>query len=504
MKNILEMLEYSAFSYSNKTAVIDRDTELTYHGLMDGAQRVGSSLLDLKVCACPIVIYLDKNADVILSMLGIVYSGNIYTVIETNTPVERIKKIFTTLCPAAVITDHTHYGQISELCSFVLFIEDIKRTSIDKNGLSSIRKKQIDTDAVYILYTSGSTGIPKGTVINHRNILSYSKWFVDAFDIGCNEVIANQTPFCFSMSVTDIYSSLRSGATLLILPKICFSFPYKLVEYLNNYKVTMIYWVPSAFGIVANTNIFSTLKPIHLKKVLFAGEVMPVKYLNYWINHLDSSVVFANLFGPTETTDICTYYIIDRPFQNSDSLPIGRSCDNCNTFVINNDGKEAKENEEGELYVRGSFVSPGYYNNKEKTEKMFVQNPLNKSYPEICYKTGDIVKVGQNEELYYIGRKDFQIKRMGYRIELGEIESAVSSLYETEESACIFDKLNNTLCVFYTSRTLDEKKLRSFLEQKLPKYFMPDIICRLKNMPHNQNSKIDRNELEKRLTENYE
>ena len=130
-----------------------------------------------------------------------------------------------------------------------------------------------------------------------------------------------------------------------------------------------------------------------------------------------TNALFANLFGPTETTDICTYYIVDRKFSDGETLPIGRACDNCDVFAVKEDGTAANIGEEGELYARGSFLAMGYYNNPEKTAAAFVQNPLNTAYPETVYKTGDLVKRNENGELIYISRKDFQIKHMGYRIE---------------------------------------------------------------------------------------
>ena len=186
--------------------------------------------------------------------------------------------------------------------------------------------------------------------------------------------------------------------------------------------------MPTAISILSNWKAFDVEKPKHLKTVLFAGEVMPTKQLNYWIKNLDSSITYANLFGPTETTDICTFYVVDREFADDESLPIGKACTNCDVFIVNADGEKAKPDEEGELFVRSSFMADGYYKNPEKTAEAFVQNPINNCYPERVYKTGDIVKYNDKGELIYITRKDFQIKRMGYRIELGEIEAGANSV----------------------------------------------------------------------------
>ena len=504
MKNILELLEQSSKMYPDKIAFNDTKKRITYSELENAAKRVGSALTEQDFSREPIAIYIEKSVDVIIAMMGIVYSGNVYTVIDTEMPKERIEKIFSTLNPAAIIADRAHYESALELCEETYLLDFSLTARINEEELRNIRSAQIDTDPLYILYTSGSTGVPKGTVINHKNVLAYSQWVVNTFGFNEKTVIGNQTPFYFSMSVTDIYATLRSGATLFIIPKICFSFPIKLSEFLNENRINTIYWVPSAFGIVANLKLFDIETPKYLKTVLFAGEVMPVKYLNYWIKHLGKSLLYANLFGPTETTDICAYYIVDRAFSDDETLPIGKHCDNCNVFIINAKGAEAKRGEEGELYVRGSFVASGYYNNPEKTAEAFVQNPLNNAYPEICYKTGDLVKLSENGEILYICRKDFQIKRMGYRIELGEIEAAASAVSDVSECACIFDKDSDSIILFYSAAKTDEKEMTARLAEKINGYMLPDKIYKTAYLPHNQNGKIDRKELEKRIKDGYD
>ena len=214
--------------------------------------------------------------------------------------------------------------------------------AIDEGLLSQARNKQTAFDPVYILFTSGSTGTPKGTVITHSNLLHYVEWYATTFKIDENTIFASQTPFYFSASVSDVFSTLMYGACLNIIPKSYFSFPIQLVRYLNERKVNTIYWVPSALVIVANVKLFDYEKPLYLKKVMFAGEIMPNKQLNYWRKNLPDCM-FANLFGPTETTDICCYYIVDREFNDDDSLPIGRHCDNADTFLVDDSGAMVTE-----------------------------------------------------------------------------------------------------------------------------------------------------------------
>ena len=364
MKNILEMLEYSAQRFPQKTVFADESKSITYVELLKTVQSIGSKIAAAGVYKAPVAVIAERSVENLAAMFGVLAGGCFYTVIDAEMPAERIKAIFETLKPAAVLVTG---GCVSKICEIdfkgaVLYYNEAAHFAPNKEVLQKIRDGMADTDPAYVLFTSGSTGVPKGAVLNHRSVLAYIKWYADTFKIDEDTVFGSQTPFYFSMSVSDVYSTVYSGATLNIIPKTLFSFPLKLIELMNERRVNTIYWVPSALSIVAKLKVFDYLKPEYLKKVLFAGEVMPVKPLNYWRKNLPNAL-FANLFGPTETTDICTYYIVDRPFSDGETLPIGRACDNCKVFILNENGKEAKAGEEGELYAAGSFLSMGYYNN---------------------------------------------------------------------------------------------------------------------------------------------
>ena len=280
-----------------------------------------------------------------------------------------------------------------------------------------------------------------------------------------------------------------------MIPKTYFTFPIKLVEFLNERKINTIYWVPSALAIVSNWNVFDFARPEHLQKILFAGEVMPVKHLNYWRRYLPDCL-YANLFGPTETTDICSFYVVDRDFADSDSLPIGRACDNCDTFLLTEEGTRAsRAGEEGEIVVRGSFLADEYYNEPEKTAAVFTQNPLNTAFPERIYRTGDLARLNEKGEFIYISRKDFQIKRMGYRIELGEIEAAAGSIEKVKSAAALYDADTGRILVIYEGSIKDRDEVLQQTADKVPPYMRPDEVIRIKQMPYNANGKIDRQRL---------
>ena len=500
MKNILEMPEYSAERFPEKTVFADENKSVTYGEFLKTAQCIGSKIAAEGAYKAPVAVIAGRSVENLTAMFGVLYAGCFYTVIDADMPAERIKAIFETLSPAAVLVTETCKSIICEIDfgGTVLYYNEAAACAPKKEVLREIRNNAVDTDPAYVLFTSGSTGVPKGAVVNHRSVLAYIKWYADTFSVNESTVFGSQTPFYFSMSVSDVFSTVYAGAELHIIPKTLFSFPMNLIRFMNERRVNTIYWVPSALSIVANLKVLDYIMPEYLEKVLFAGEVMPVKPLNYWRERL-TNALFANLFGPTETTDICTYYIVDRKFSDGETLPIGRACDNCDVFAVKEDGTEAKMGEEGELYARGSFLAMGYYNNPEKTAAAFVQNPLNTAYPETVYKTGDLVKLDENGELIYISRKDFQIKHMGYRIELGEIEAAAYASDGLSSAAVVYDKAEDKIILIYTGRQKDVSEIMNALKSRLPDYMLPQKIIRIKAMPINANGKTDR----KWLTANY-
>ena len=235
-----------------------------------------------------------------------------------------------------------------------------------------------------------------------------------------------------------------------------------------------------------------------LKKILFAGEVMPMKHLNYWRKRLKNSF-FANLYGPTEITVDCTYYIVDKDFHDDESLPIGMPCRNSDIFILNKDDKKTDVNEKGELCVRGSSLALGYWNNFKKTTEVFTQNPLNKNYPDKIYRTGDIVYKDKEGLIIFVGRRDLQIKHQGYRIELGEIENAVLSISQIDNACVIYDDEGKNIVLFYESKdTIAPIEIRKELIKYLPKHMLPTVFIKLDKLPKNPNGKIDRLALKKK------
>lgn len=493
MKHILELLDRTVRRWGSRPAFGDEHINLTWDEVDAAVQRVGTALAQYSVQRRPVALYLDHEVPCLLAMLGTLAAGGFYTVLDTAQPPERVRRITGQLEPALLVTDaaHREAADALGLACPVAEMADALNAVPDSFALQTLRNESLDTDLAYVLFTSGSTGAPKGVAIQHRAVLAYSAWAAATFGIDETTVFGNQTPFYFSMSVTDLYTSLRTGAQVQVLPRRLFSFPVQLLDYLTVHEVNTLYWVPSALGGVVRWKAldYTALPP--LRTILFAGETMPTPYLNYWQAHYPGAL-FANLFGPTETTDICAYYIVDRAFSDDEPLPIGRACDNCGLLVLTDDGRAAEPGAVGELCVRGSFLAAGYYNMPDKTAERFCPNPLQPHYPEIIYRTGDLVRYDENGLLQYMGRADNQIKHMGYRIELGEIETAAFGQEGLQSCACIYDAPKDRLVLFFTGRKGLEEDLRVRLAGRLPAYMQPTAYRRLQAMPQNQNGKIDR------------
>lgn len=502
LKNVLEALEKSCANNENKIIFGESEKEITYGNFVIHAKTIGTSLSQkVNERKMPVMIWIDKTIECLETMMGVLYSGNFYTIVDTKSPKERVQHMVDILECHTIITNAKNLSKLEKLelkGINILSYEDLIENTIDESRLQNIRDEQIDTDPAYVLFTSGSTGVPKGTVVNHRSILAYTSWVEEAFHIDENTIFGSQTPFYFSMSILDVYTTILTGATLYIIPKMYFSFPVKLIEFVKKKRINTIYWVPSALCIVANLGALNGIDLPDLKKILFAGEVMPVKQLNMWQEALPDCM-YANLYGPTETTDICSYYIVNRRFENNETLPIGTHCNNCNLILIKEDGTEAIQGEEGEILVRGTFLADGYYGNEQKTKEAFVQNPLNTKYPEIVYKTGDIGKYNKQGELLYVSRKDYQIKHMGYRIELGEIEKNIYGIDGIVLCAAIYEEQTDQIILFYQG-TIEENNLAKQASNKLLPYMRPNKYIKLEKMPYNANGKIDRKQLKQSVT----
>ena len=286
---------------------------------------------------------------------------------------------------------------------------------------------------------------------------------------------------------------------LYIPPKSYYTFPKKILQFVNEKNINTLIWVPSALCNVVNCRAFEICVPSDIRLVIFCGEVMPCKHLNVWKKNIPEAL-YVNMYGPTEATYACMYYDIEKEFADDEKLPLGRACENSEVILLTEDEKEAKPGEIGEICVLGQCLSNGYYGDKEKTDEVFTQNPINQKWNEIMYHTGDLAFIDEFGDMIFAGRKDFQIKRLGHRIELGEIENAMLSIEEIENACCVFDEKSSEVIAVYTGRIRTET-VREILSTRLQHYMLPNRIENLKSIPMNINGKIDRPRIKKEYTE---
>ena len=491
--NVTYWLDKSADKFPDKPAFVDENKTVTFSKLRQRAMALATQMIRKGLFKRPVVVYLEKGVDVLVSFMGAAYSCNFYSPIDIDMPVSRVNKILEVLQPSLVVTTaalQDAFKSYNYEGDYLIF-EEASALPADKQAIDATRGRGIDTDLLYVLFTSGSTGVPKGVTINHRSVIDYIDWVTETFEITQQDSFGNQAPFYFDNSILDIYSTIKTGATTYIIPKNLFAQPVPLLEYLKEKKINTIFWVPSALIVVAKLKAFRNVDLSDtLQRVLFCGEVMPNKQLNIWRKFLPD-VLYANLYGPTEITDACTYYIVEREFADDEPLPIGIPMANTDILILNDKDEPVSGDEVGELCVRGTSLSMGYYNNPEKTREAFVQNPLNPCVPETIYRTGDLVKYNDYGEIVYQSRKDIQIKHMGKRIELGEIETAVSSLPEIALCCCLYDEKRQKI-VLFIEEELDKAYINGQISRLVPEYMLPNKVVTLQKMPINANGKIDR------------
>lgn len=495
-RNILEYLEHTVKRVPDKTAFANGEMGMSFREVYDTSRSIGTCLIEKGYAKEPIVIYMKKHPHMITAFWGVVYSGCFYVPMDEEMPAFRIELIFQNLKPRAVICDESTRGLIDSFQDFegeILLYDEMIQTPVKEEALEEIRDKAIDTDPIYIVFTSGSTGIPKGVAACHRSVIDYVENLTEVLQVTEDSVFANQTPLYFDACLKELFSSLKYGATTYLVPKELFMFPLKLVEFLNEYKINTVCWVVSALTMISSMKTFDKVIPKYLHTVAFGSEVFPIKQFHLWKQALPNAR-FINLYGPTEATGMSCYYEVNRDFEEGESIPIGRPFKNTEILLLDEKNQIPAQGEPGEMCIRGTALTLGYYNNFEKTDEVFVQNPLNPYYHELIYRTGDIGKLNEYGELVFISRKDYQIKHMGHRIELGEIEAHVNMNEGIRSACCIYDKEKGKIILFYTGER-EVKDLVTSLKSTLPRYMIPNQVYALEEMPLTANGKIDRTKL---------
>lgn len=498
--NLIEYFVDSVDRFREKIAIVDGNTSVSFREIDTASRGLAKRIIDC--CGCknhPVAVFLPKSANALVADIAITYSGNAYMNLDVKNPVDRLKNILELIRPVALITETKYQAFIEPIAREavqVIYIDNCPdNTQIPDAGYFLTRNSDlIDTDPYCIINTSGSTGVPKGVVLNHKSFIDFMAQTFDEFRFSENDVIGSLSPVVFDIWSYEVCLLMGKGASIVAIPEMYSAFPAKILQLMQEQRVSYIFWVPTIMVNIANMGLLQQIALPDLRLCWFAGEVFPTKQFNIWRKALPRTT-FANFYGPIEITLDCVYYTVDRSLADDEPIPIGKPFRNTGILILDEDNHQVTEvNREGELCVRGTSLAMGYYNNPEKTAAAFVQNPLKTAYPEIIYRTGDMVILNDRGEIVFKGRKDSLIKHLGYRIELGEIEHVIINSLKLIRNGCVvYNRQKKEITLYYEAgEEIPASSFRKAIGQTLPKYMIPTVYHHLPELRRNTNGKIDR------------
>jgi D-alanine--poly(phosphoribitol) ligase subunit 1 len=503
--SIAELWDTQCTKHLHSNALAGSGQEWTYQQLDRYSRAIARTLLQAGIERGDVVgIFNSKHFISYAAMLSCVRLGVIYTNIDSQAPVLRNLKILKTCQPRLLLADEPLQEELEKSISSqkikLLQLNPDHFQALDDN-FELVLPALTWTTPAYIMFTSGSTGFPKGVTITHGGLLSFISWSVDYFEVTPNDRFAQLSPMYFDNSVFDFYTALFSGACLVPVPRETFKNPLQLLSYVEEMRCTVWFSVPSLWIYILTMRALRRDALPDLRLTLFGGEGFPKSELKKLYDIFSDRVRFSNVYGPTEGTCICSAYDIAAvDFEDMQTLaPLGKINPNFSYLIVDNQLSPVPVGEKGELLLLGPNLSSGYFNDSDRTKELFIQNPVNRSFSERAYKTGDLV-YEQNGLLWFSGRLDNQIKHMGYRIELEEIEAALHSLDVVQQAGVVYQRVRERygrIVAFVDgSEGIDEEQLIKQLRSILPAYMIPERIVFLESLPKNANGKVDRKALE--------
>ncbi len=493
---------------------LNEDQTVTFAALNKLANRIARLLLNCGVTTGDVVCLSgEKSVYTFGCLIACLKIGAVYCVLDPDSPVERLRKIFATCTPKALVAEREFLSNVEELVATI----GVKVIARDPNSLVKLLGDLDDSDLdltreitgtnpAYIMFTSGSTGFPKGAVMTHANVMNLIDWSRETFSIEPEDILTNVNPLYFDNSVFDFYSSLFNGSRLVPFSKAEVKDPKLLVEKVDAGKCTLWFSVPSLLIFLQTMKAADGQRMKSITRFVFGGEGYPKAKLKALFDSYSSSELF-NVYGPTECTCICSSYKLSAAdFADLQGLPpLGQIASNFSFLIVDDSGNVVREGSPGELCLLGPNVGKGYYNDSERTKISFVQNPLHNNFPDLMYKTGDLARSDPvDRKLYIQGRKDNQIKHMGYRIELEEIEAALNCLTYISEAAVLHSSrngLSRIVAVVSTNRDCADQLIRQDLRPIIPDYMIPAVFYREEALPKNPNGKVDRRYLMEKYLE---
>jgi len=505
-KTVMDWLEETAARCPDRTAYRDRETSLSFRDVSALSRRIASGLSHASLSREPVAVLLPRSTAAIPAFLGIAESGRAYAPIGTALPEARIERILSQLRPCAVLTDEEHLDAVRGYVAAafgeadapqILLLSSLAQETEDPEALAKIRSRMNEEDPLYIIFTSGSSGHPKGVASSHHALMCYIEAYARMMAITEDDVLGTQAPLDYIAAIRDIYLPLRTGCSSFLLARELFMQPAELFTEMTQESITAAGWSTSALTVLARLGALQLEPPKTLKKVCFSGSVMPGAILADWQKALPETV-FVNQYGPTEATASCTFYRVDHTVTADETLPIGVPYDNYDVFLLREDGSPVPSGEMGEICVAGPILALGYWNDRELTERSFVPDPRCAAYPRRIYRTGDIGRFREDGLLEFHGRRDRQIKHMGHRVELDEIEAAAAAIDGVRDNAVLYDPQKEVLHLFY-SGTAARRDVALALRAVLPDFMIPRKVHPMEELPYLPSGKTDRRALEAQL-----
>lgn len=517
-RRLQDWLTLQAQRRPESVAIVFRGQSTTYGALEQASNRLARGL---QAVGCArgdrVALLLPKSAQALVAMFASLKADCIYVPLDTTSPVARIGRILQTCDCRCLLADRSTAGLLDDLLASGAVPVSTRIGWMDEGAelrggvahlpwaaVEALSGSPIDSaaqpaDAAHILFTSGSTGVPKGVIITHANVIHFVRWAGTHFGMTSSDRISGHPPLHFDLSTFDIYGTIAAGAQLhLVAPELSL-LPHKLADFIRDGQLTQWFSVPSVLHQMAKADAVRHGDFPALKRLLWCGEKFPTPALMYWMKRLPH-VTFDNLYGPTEATIASSFYRVPScPANETVEVPIGAPCGGELLLVLDDQLRPVEPGETGDLFIGGVGLSPGYWRDTEKTNEVFRANLYSSNPSDRIYKTGDLAKIGEGGLIYLLGRSDSQIKSRGYRIEMGEIEAALHAVRGVQEAAVVaFDSGGpdgKTICCAYVAARgadLPAITLKKHLAGILPRYMVPRRWMELELMPRNGNGKTDR------------